>query len=513
MGSEIRQRLIIIAVVLAVAILFLVPSVMKFSGLEVPKVISRYAISLGLDLSGGVNLVYQVQAIEAVKSRLQNSAISLKKEFKEAKIAAIRVRVNEQGQLEAVFLTQTAADAGKTKILEGYKDLTFVRQDSDEGKVKLLFGVTDKVSADIQLSAINQAVETLSNRINNFGVTEPLIQRVGNDRINLQMPGVQDVQTVKQMVGKVAKLEFRFAPRPGAEGSKLTLKNKDGTSQDVEDEVAMSGDAIDSARATIHEGQVEVSLTLTTEGGRTFRRITSDNVGRQLAIVLDNIVYSAPRIDSAITAGQAVIHGGFTFEEADQLAKVLRAGALPAPLIVMEERVVGPTLGQESINKAVMAIALGMFAIAVFVSIYYKKSGLVALLSLVVNILIMLAALAAFGATLTLPGLAGLALTIGMAVDSNVIIFERIRDELRLGAGRDVAVKSGFDRAMSAIMDSNITTLITGVILYICGTGAVRGFSVTLCIGVITTVFCATYFCRTLFGVFELRDSKKPLSI
>lgn len=513
MGSEVRQRLIVIAIVVVVAILFLVPSAMKFGGLEVPKVISRYAISLGLDLSGGVNLVYQVQAAEAVKSRLQNTSVSLKKEFKEAKIAAIRVRVNEQGQLEAVFLTQAAADAGKTKILDGYKDLSFIRQDSEDGKVKLIFGVSEKISADIQNSAINQAVETLNNRINNFGVTEPLIQRVGSDRINLQMPGVQDVQTVKQMVGKVAKLEFRFTPRAGSEGNKVTLKNKDGTSQDVEDEVAMTGDAVDSARATIHDGQVEVSLTMTSEGGRVFRRITSDNVGRQLAIILDNVVYSAPRIESAITAGQASIHGGFTFDEADQLAKVLRAGALPAPLVVMEERVVGPTLGQESIQKAVLAIAIGMLAISIFISLYYKKSGLVALLSLVVNIILMLAALAAFGATLTLPGLAGLALTIGMAVDSNVIIFERIRDELRVGAGRDAAVKGGFERAMSAILDANVSSLITGVILYICGTGAVRGFAVTLSIGVVTTVFCATYFCRTMFGIFDLTDKNKELSI
>jgi preprotein translocase subunit SecD len=275
----------------------------------------------------------------------------------------------------------------------------------------------------------------------------------------------------------------------------------------------MTGDAVKTAFWSSPAGQVEVMLNLTPDGARTFGRITSENVGRNLAIILDGVVYSSPVIRDAITGGQASISGGFTVAEANELAIVLRAGALPAPLVVMEERTVGPSLGKESIEKGVFAILIGSLAVFLCMAVYYRKAGLVANGTLILNILFVVALLSAFGATLTLPGLAGLALTVGMAVDSNVIIFERIRDELRNGASRDAAVHGGFDKAYSAIFDSNLTTFLSAMILYYFGTGPVRGFAVTLSIGVITTVFCAVFVSRLAFDTWKLKSGERALSI
>jgi preprotein translocase subunit SecD len=329
------------------------------------------------------------------------------------------------------------------------------------------------------------------------------------------MPGVSDVNAVKKVVGSVAKLEFRLVPSAATAAGvgTTTLKDKQGAPVVVEDQTLMTGDSVVDARVDFDQsGQVEVTVVLSPIGAQTFARVTSENVGRQLAIVLDGIVYSYPVIREAITGGRASISGGFTTDEAKQLKVVLKAGALPAPLEVLEERTVGPTLGMESVKKGLLAMAVGFVVIALFMMVYYAKSGMIAVVTLVLNAVLMVAALSLFGATLTLPGLAGLALTIGMAVDSNVIIFERIRDEIRNGVGRDVAVHTGFDKAFGAIFDANITTLLSGVILYYFGTGPIRGFAVTLSIGVISTLFCAVFAARLAFDYFELKG-KRGLSI
>ena len=280
----------------------------------------------------------------------------------------------------------------------------------------------------------------------------------------------------------------------------------------VEDQTVMTGDAVSDARVDIDQnGQVRVLLKLSPLGTQTFARVTAENIGRRLAIVLNGVVNSAPTINSAITGGDAEITG-FNMDEARELKVVLKSGALPAPLEIMEERTVGPTLGLESVKKGVLAMVIGFTAIALFMVIYYVKSGMVAVVTLALNAVLMIGCLSLFGATLTLPGLAGLALTIGMAVDSNVIIFERIRDEIRSGVSRDLAVHTGFEKAFSAIFDANVTTLLAGTLLYYFGTGAVRGFAVTLSIGIVTTLFCAVYVARLCFDYFELKG-KKGLSI
>jgi preprotein translocase subunit SecD len=505
------QRMLLIGIAVIAAIACLLPSVLRD---RFTKDWPTKPLALGLDISGGVHLVYGVQSSEAVKSRVQSMLSSMRSKLREKKIAVAQAAIASDSTVSLTLLSDTFVEQAKAVVAEVAPDLAFVTSQSQDGRPTLSWNVTPMVAARIEREAIEQAVETLRNRVDQFGVAEPLIQRSGENRIILQMPGVSDVNSVKKVVGSVAKLEFRLVPRGQDTGSTtITLKDQSGQSVEVEDPALMTGDAVDDARVDFDaQGQVEVALRMTSAGANDFARITSENIGRQLAIVLDGVVYSAPVIRSAITGGNASITGGFSTEEARRLKVVLKAGALPAPLTVLEERTVGPTLGFESVKKGVIAMGVGFAGIALFMMFYYCKSGVVAVVTLLLNALLMVACLSLFGATLTLPGLAGLALTIGMAVDSNVIIFERIRDELRTGASRDLAVHTGFDKAFGAIFDANITTLLAGGILYFFGTGPIRGFAVTLSIGIATTMFCAVFVARTFFDQFELKG-KKGLSI
>jgi len=512
MVRDIQQRSIVFVAVVALSVLSLLPTILRDNFTQ--KWFTR-PMALGLDISGGVHLVYGVKSSEAVTSRLQALLAGLRSDLRGKKIAVAQSTVSGDNSLQITLLSDASLEAAKSTIQDKAPELSLVSTEMDGSRPRLRYQLGEMAAKKIETDAIEQAVETLRNRVDQFGVSEPLIQRSGEDRIILQMPGVSDINAVKKVVGSVAKLEFRLVPGPNTPQGvgTVTFKNKEGQPVVVEDQALMTGDAVADARVDFdQQGQVEVSLRLSSLGQQTFARITSENVGRQLAIILDAVVYSAPVIRDAITGGQASISGGFTMDEARQLKVVLKAGALPAPLTVLEERTVGPTLGLESVKKGVVAMGIGFVAIALFMMVYYAKSGVVAVVTLILNAIIMMACLSFFGATLTLPGLAGLALTIGMAVDSNVIIFERIRDEIRNGAGRDVAVSSGFDKAFGAIFDANVTTLLAGVLLYYFGTGAIRGFAVTLSIGVITTVFCAVFVARLFFDYFELKG-KQGLSI
>jgi preprotein translocase subunit SecD len=503
--------MLILGVTIVAAIGCLLPSI---AGDSFTKEWPTKPLAMGLDISGGVHLVYGVQSGEAVKSRLQSMLTGVRAKLREKKIAVASGKVGADNSIRVGLLSDLSVEQAKAAVADLSADLAFSEVSNDEGRPTLVWAVSQNTREKIEREAIEQAVETLRNRVDQFGVAEPLIQRSGDRRIILQMPGVSDVNAVKKVVGSVAKLEFRLVPKGRAEDAgTVTLKDQQGQPYVVEDPALMTGDAVDDARVNFDQnGQVEVSLRMTSAGADDFARITSENVGRQLAIVLDGVVYSAPVIRSAITGGQASITGGFSTEEARRLKIVLKAGALPAPLEVLEERAVGATLGLESVKKGIMAMAIGFVGIALFMVFYYAKSGLVAVFTLALNAFLMIACLSLFGATLTLPGLAGLALTIGMAVDSNVIIFERIRDELRDGVSRDLAVHSGFDKAFGAIFDSNITTLLAGGILYYFGTGPIRGFAVTLSVGIATTLFCAVFVARLCFDYFELKG-KKGLSI
>lgn len=501
MNSDVQRRLITFFIVVLAAAALLLPTVYKeqFGSGWISK-----PLALGLDLKGGVYLVYQVETKQAVTGKLQSLAQMIKSELASQKIAILRPKVNDKQQIEVPLVTDLSTEKAKSAVQDKFPELGFLTKVSEEGRTKLVYGFSEETARRIERDSVTQSIDTLSNRVNQFGVAEPLVQRAGEDRIVLQMPGASDIESVKRVVGSVAKLEFRLVSAGGGD-STVTFKNRDGGETQVEDQALLSGDSIERATVANDAGQVAVDFTLSKEGGRIFHKVTSENIGRQFAIILDGEVYSAPVIQGAIPGGRGQITGQFTFETARDLAVVLRSGALPAPLTVLEEHTIGPSLGKESIEKGIYAILAGFAFIIIFMCVYYKKAGVIAVFSLALNLFLLLAALSLFGATLTLPGLAGLALTIGMAVDSNVIIFERIRDELRVGASRDAAVGAGFDKAFSAILDSNLTTLLAGAILYYFGTGAIRGFSVTLAAGIVTTIFCAIFVSRLGFDLFRLQ--------
>lgn len=513
MGRDIQQRTIILVAIVVAAVLSLLPTALRDRFTQ--KWFTK-PLALGLDISGGVHLVYGVKANEAVTSRLQTLLQSVRSDLRGKKIAVAQSSVGADNSLQITLLSDASLESAKAVIQEKAPEISLISTEMDGARPRLKYQFSEIAAKKIESDAIEQAVETLRNRVDQFGVSEPLIQRSGEDRIILQMPGVSDINSVKKVVGSVAKLEFRLLPGSATQQGigTITLKDKSGQPVIVEDQTLMTGDAVADARVDFDQkGQVEVTLKLSSLGQQTFARITSENVGRSLAIILDGIVYTAPRINEAIPNGSASITGGFTMDEARQIKVVLKAGALPAPLVVLEERTVGPTLGLESVKKGLFAMGIGFAAITIFMIVYYAKSGVIAVTTLLLNALFMMACLSFFGATLTLPGIAGIALTIGMAVDSNVIIFERIRDEVRNGAGRDVAVSSGFEKAFGAIFDSNVTTFLAGVLLYYFGTGPIRGFAVTLSIGVVTTMLCAVFVARLFFDYFELKGKREALSI
>jgi preprotein translocase subunit SecD len=511
MPQNVKGRLILFGVLVLCGILLLVPTIARIANYDLPNWPISKPISLGLDLSGGVSITYEVQAEEAVVSHMEVAADELRKLLLESDVPVARARATADGQLYLLLNSERSVDAALKKINEEFPDLSQVKREKEGEQVALFFKIGDLRSKEIMNRAIEQAVESLRNRVDQFGVSEPLINKVGDRRILLQMPGFSDVEKVKRVVGKTAKLEFRFMPTDSVTPA-IQLKGRDGAAVKVEERVVLSGDKVKSATVNVAPGNVGVELELTREGGKLFSKLSADNIGRQLAIVLDGTVYSSPSIREQISGGTASISGDFSIEEAEELCIVLKSGALPASLKELDQLIVGPSLGMESIRSGVLAIVGGFVAILLFMVWYYRMSGVIAAFSLVVNLFFLLATLSLFGATLTLPGLAGLALTIGMAVDSNVIIFERIRDEVRRGISMSGAVATGFSKAFSAILDTNISALITGLILFAVGTGPVKGFAVTLSIGVLTTIFGAIFVARLAFDLF-LENGKSKLSI
>lgn len=473
-------------------------------------------MKLGLDLKGGSYLVLGVQTEEAVKSTLATIASSVRSEFREEKIGLVRAKQSGDRSVVFTLLGDRGVERLTSFMAENYRELGAPEVTNEGAQTLVRFSISDVRSEEIKKNAVLQAIETIRNRVDQYGVAEPTIQRTGEERIMVQLPEVTNVDQVKKSIGSVAKLEFRLVANPGTPADQtVTRKTREGASLVLEDEVAMSGDAVETATVDINpqNNGIEVSLKLNSTGKAVFARVTRENVRRQLAIVLDGVVQSAPVINDAITGGTAVISGGFTREEAHRLSVVLRSGALPAPLTFEEERTVGASLGADSIQKGVLSMVVGALAVLVFTPLYYRKAGLLAVGCLAVNMLLLLALLAWMQATLTLPGIAGLVLTLGMAVDANIIIYERIREELKLGATARAAVEAGFEKAHWTILDANITTMLTGIILYSFGTGPIKGFAVTLCLGIVTSVFAALFVGRVGMAVFSLKDRNGALSI
>lgn len=516
MGDTVKRNLLIklgvvAVVIIACAILAIPPS---------------DKIHLGLDLQGGLHLVLEVQVEKAVERSLDRMAELLRKDLRTRGLNVTAVEPDGTQGIRMVF-GQAPDMAVVQEVAQQYVP-EGVSQQSPE-VVTAAFPETEL--RQIRTSAVNQALEKIRNRIDAFGVSEPSISRQGANRIVVQLPGLDDPQRAIDLIGRTAQLEFKLVqsqagssdakPPPGTE--LLYEKTKDpktgqlvqGAAYIVQRRPLLTGDMLSDARAMpdqMNFGQYYVLMRLDSRGKRIFARVTQENVGRALAIVLDDAIFSAPVIQGPIPGGEAQITGTFTPEEARDLAIVLREGALPAPVQIIENRTIGPSLGSDSITQGVRSILLGGALVILFMVIYYRLSGVIADVALGLNLLIIMGILALpnLGASLTLPGIAGIILTVGMAVDANVLIFERIREELRLGKSVGASVDAGFQKAFVTILDANVTTLIAALVLFQFGSGPVKGFAVTLAIGIAASMFTAIFVGRTIFETaFSLRRVTK----
>jgi preprotein translocase subunit SecD len=473
-------------------------------------------INLGLDLQGGMHLVFEVDVDKALLSSLDGEVDALRKQLEKAGVAVTSIRRDASNII--VDLTNPAqADLAEKTVKGDYSMMEVASWAPDKRGMRLAY--TSDYKKTIHDNAIGQALETLRNRIDQFGVSEPTIQSEGGNRILIQLPGVKDRDRAINLIGKTARLDFRMlneetSPQGAIErgapaDSEILYERKaDPITKKVTEKIPflvkkkteMTGQYVANAHVRVNEMNMPyVSVDFNREGSKLFGDLTTLNVGKRMAIVLDDNIHSAPVIREAITGGTAMIEGNFSYEEANDLAIVLRAGSLPAPLIKLEERSVGPSLGQDSINKGVMSAVVGGVVVVLFMLVYYGLGGFIADVALVINVIMILGALAYFGATLTLPGIAGIILIMGMAVDANVLIFERIREELRLGKTVRTSVEVGFSKAFLTILDTHITTLISAIALFQFGTGPIKGFAITLSIGIIASVFTAVFVSRTIF--------------
>jgi preprotein translocase subunit SecD len=483
-------------------------------------VLPSRGLHLGLDLQGGIHMVLSVDADKAVENSVDLLKEQLQSELRGEEIATRGW--SRDGTTDLVFelISRQKAEALEKFLTDNYPNLQRVSGDGNSYRYRLVAAEAE----GIRQLAVEQALETIRNRVDEFGVAEPTIQRTSANGILVQLPGVQDPERAKKLIGRTAQLQFRLVvtePQaagtetlPGTEVDPITGRPA-ATTYKVERGVIMTGDVISDARHRPGEfgDSPYVAITLDSRGARIFERVTSENVGRQLAIVLDGKVQSAPVIRERIGGGRAVISGNFTLDEARDLAIVLRAGALPAPVSIAEERTVGPSLGRDSIEAGVKSFKIGAVMVVVFMLAYYRFAGLIADVGLALNVTMILAALTAFQATLTLPGIAGIVLTLGMAVDANVLINERIREELRTGQSPHAALEAGYARALPAILDSNITTFLAGLVLFQFGSGPVKGFALTLCIGIATTIFSAVFASRVMHETVAPRSASGKLSI
>ncbi|XPV77802.1 MAG: protein translocase subunit SecD [Desulfovibrio sp.] len=523
MSSILRWKLILILVVLVLGAAYSLPSIPAVQKSALMKILPEDSISLGLDLKGGIHLTLGVDMDKAIENKAASIGQDIKTVAREDKIIVLKPEVVGVDKLKVNLLQATQQDAFESLMKDQFSAMTLEsRTPSAEGQIEYLYSMTPEYRQAQEKLTIDQTVKTIRNRIDQFGVAEPDIRKQQGNRIQVQLPGLSDPERAINIIGKTAHLEFNIVDDtidpakgvlpPGRILAMMQNRKPDGTYFErpmvLKKDAVMTGEYITDANTRFDQfNQAYVSLTFNARGGKIFERVTGENVEKRLAIVLDGKVYSAPVIREKIAGGRASISGSFTPDEAHDLAIVLRAGALPTPVNILEQRTVGPSLGQESIDKGINSAIIGGALVLVFMIVYYGFAGVIADTVLAFNIILILAGLAGFGATLTLPGIAGIILTIGMAVDANVIIFERIREELRDGLTAKKAVEDGFGRATLTILDANITTIIAAIILYQFGTGPVRGFAVTLTLGILTSMFTAIFVSRALF---EMHLANKP---
>ena len=530
MLKSLKLRAILIFVFLFISIIYLVPNIIDLEGAW-KKYFPSDKIHLGLDLKGGMHLLLALDTKKLMDNMLD-------RKFNQLKDGMIREGIRFVGldkSSDSISVVVKADQREKFYNLLGKElpDMKVGASRNEGDSVALDLTYPEKEIANLKDNAIHQALETIRNRIDQFGVSEPVIVQQGESNILVQLPGVKDPERALELIGKTAQLEFKLVDEENAakagsgtipEGDEQLMmksRNRDTavtttTPILLKKQELLTGDMLTDARVRIggeFHNEPYVAIEFNSEGSRIFDRITGENVGKRIAIVLDNTVYSAPVVRERISGGKASITGGFTPDEAKDLAIVLRAGALPAPVTVIQNITIGPTLGEDSIRKGVQAAVLGGLMVIVFMIFYYRASGIVADIALFLNLIYLLGAFTALKATMTLPGIAGIILTIGMGVDTNVLIFERIREELRLGKTVRAAVDGGYSKAWVTIFDAHITTLITTCILFMFGTGPIKGFAVTLAIGIIINLFTAVFGSKTIFDWILVKYKPRSLSI
>tara|TARA_B100001142_G_scaffold300807_1_gene325881 strand:- start:42 stop:1595 length:1554 start_codon:yes stop_codon:yes gene_type:complete len=475
-------------------------------------------INLGLDLQGGSYLLLEIDNAPVIEQKLQNLTTTIRNYFKDKNIKVNNIKIED----ENIFFNVDEQD--KLSIIETFND-----ENSDINPYYPRFkshqlviedtGLNFKVNFSkqgliaLKTSSQDQAIEIVRRRIDEVGTNEPNILKRGNNRILVELPGLDDPMRVKSLLGKTANLTFRFVTNNENDNFGVEkLKFEDGIDEaTVSKRIIISGDNLLDAQPQMdtQNNQTIVSFSLDRVGAKRFGKATSTGIGKQLAIVLDGKIISAPVIRDTIASGSGQISGGFTFQTATDLALLLRSGALPAPLNIIEERTVGPDLGQDSINAGMIALAIGFFLVIIFMFIKYKFFGLITNVTLIINLFILLGVLTLFEATLTLPGIAGIILTVGMAVDANVLIFERIKEELKDEKNNIIAFDSGYTKSKTAIIDANITTLLAAVILFFMGSGPIKGFSVTLGVGIFTTLFSVYFIARLFTSIYVSKNRNK----
>jgi SecD/SecF fusion protein len=524
-------KIVSIIAMIVVAVLLVVPSVLSPAHRDaldshLPSWAKPKTLTLGLDLQGGSHVLLQVDSADVVKTMVGNLRDDVRRILREEKVAitggigtqprGISFRVPEAADRAKIMPKLRQLTNPSASVLGSSGASAYTLDDNGSGTIQISVtdaGVTDKVRR-----AVDQSIEVIRRRVDALGTTEPSIQREGNDRVLVEVPGLQDPEKLKQILGTTAKLEFRLVADPGANPADVEMLDQTeypGTKLPVEKRVMVQGEDLTDAQPGFDQQNQQpiVNFRFNIRGGQRFGQVTSENVGKPFAIVLDGKVISAPRILGPITGGSGQISGNFTVEQANNLSILLRAGALPAKLTIVEERTVGPGLGQDSINAGKLAAYVGAGLVFAYMLVTYGTFGIFANIALAVHISFIFAGLVLLGATLTLPGIAGIVLTIGMAVDSNVLIYERIREENHAGRSVIQSLDAGFKRAFATIVDSNVTMFVAAAILYFLGAGPVRGFAVSMGLGILTSIVTAVTMTRMMIALWYKyqRPTKLPI--
>ncbi len=506
--------------IILIYLIFIIISVFSVLNLQSKNdIIIDKKINLGLDLQGGSYLLLEINSDSLIEEKIQSKVIPIKKLLKENNLnyqdfkisnKNLIFSVNDLEKFELLFFSKK--DNLVNPYIDNYRSFELDYKELDNNFIEISFSKFGLLT--INNSALKQSIEIVRRRIDDVGTKEPTILQRGEKRILVELPGLKDPERIKKLLGKTAQLNFRLVSE-NLEFGVEELISETGEVLKVSKRIVMSGENLIDAQPSIQNQKNEpvVSFTLDRLGAQKFGRATTDNVGRRLAIVLDGKIVSAPNINEPITSGNGMISGNFSFQEATDLALLLRSGALPTPLSVIEERTVGPDLGEDSIRSGITSLIVGFILVILFMLYKYRVFGLIANTALIANLLMLVGVLTILEATLTLPGIAGIILTVGMAVDANVLIFERIKEELKTEKSIIHAFDTGYSKAKITVLDANITTLIAAIILFAFGSGPVKGFAITLGIGIITTLFTAYFLARHLTSLVVLNSNNREIKI